>query len=84
MKGILTNVVFSSVGISFFLLILSRLLPNNKLKEASVKFGIILSKTGRSRFGKKFWERLENYIENSLTVILNGLKEGWNKDDKLN
>lgn len=82
MKGILTNVLFSGAGISFFLLILSRLIPNDKLKTVSVKAGIIISKTGRSKLGKKFWERLENYIENSLTIVFGGLKEGWNEDDK--
>ena len=83
MKGIFTNIVFSGMGLSFFLLILSRMIPNDKLKKASVKFGRIISKTGKSRFGKKFWEGLENYIENSLSVIFTGLKEGWNEDDTL-
>ena len=82
MKGIFTHIVFSGVGLSFFLLILSRLIPNDKLGKASANIGRILSKTGRSKFGKKFWEGLENYIENSISVIFTSLKEGWNEDDK--
>jgi len=82
MKGILTYVLFSGAGLSFILLILSRMIPNDRLKEISVKTGRIISKTGRLRLGKKFWEGLENYIENSLSIIFNGLKEGWNEDDK--
>ena len=81
MKGILTNVVFSGVGLSFILLLFSRLIPNGALKKSGIKAGRILSKTGRSRLGKKFWEGLENYIENSLGVLFSGLKEGWNEDD---
>lgn len=82
MKGILSSVLFSGVGISFFLLLLSRLIPNDSLKTTSVKAGRMLSKAGRSKLGKKFWEGLENYIENSLSVVFSGLKEGWNEDDK--
>jgi len=83
MKGVFTNIIFSGVGLSFFLLVLSRLVPNDKLKKASVNFGRLLSRTGRTKLGKKFWEGLENFIENSLSVIITGLKEGWNEDDKL-
>ena len=82
MKGILTGVVFSGVGLSFFLMLLSRLIPNDALKKSGIKAGRILSKTGRSRMGRKFWEGLEDFIENSLGVVFSGLKEGWNEDDK--
>lgn len=81
MKGIFANILFSGVGLSFFLLVLSRLVPNDKLKKASVNIGRLLSRTGRTKLGKKFWEGLENFIENSLSVIINGLKQGWNEDD---
>ncbi len=82
MKSIFNSILFSGAGISFLLLILSRMVPNDKLKSASIKAGRIISKTGSSRLGKKFWEGLENYIENSMSVIFSGLKEGWNEDDK--
>ncbi len=81
MKGILTNVIFSGVGLSFIRRVFCRLIRKDALKKSGIKAGRILSKTGRSRLGKKFWEGLENFIENSLGVVFSGLKEGWNEDD---
>ena len=81
MKGIITNVILSGAGLSFIMLLLSRLIPNKALKKSAVKTGRVLSTLGRTKFGKKFWEGLENYIENSLGVLFIVLKEGWNEDD---
>ena len=82
MKGLFTNIILSGAGATFVLLFLSRLLPNDKLKAASFRAGKFLTGYGRSRLGKSFWEKMETFLENSIAVCWDGLKEGLDSDEE--
>ena len=81
MKGIITSIVLSGAGASFLMLFLTRLIPNDKLHSTCAKFGRLFTINGRLRFGKKFWEKLEDYFENSISICWKGFREGFNSDD---
>ena len=75
------NLLLDGTIIAAILLILARLIPNDKLKSYGVKLGTGLSLYGRSKAGAKVWEKLEEFMENSLSVFLEGVKEGLDSDD---
>lgn len=81
MKSIIASIVLSGAGASFLMLFLTRLIPNDKLYLACVNIGKFLTGYGRSRMGRKFWEKLEDYIENSIGICWDGLRAGLNSDD---
>jgi len=82
MKNLIANVLLSGTGASFVLLLLTRLLPNNSIRAASVKIGRFMTGFGRMRLGKSFWEKVEDFIENSIAVCWEGFREGLNSDDE--
>ena len=84
MKDLVTNILLSGTGASFLLLFLARLLPNDLVHSVSVKIGRIMTGFGRMRLGKAFWEKIEDFIENSIAVFWNGVREGLNSDDDKN
>ena len=82
MKELFMNIVLSGTGAAFVLLFLTRLLPNDKLKAAFLSIGRFLTGYGRSRLGKTFWEKIDDFIENSITACWEGFREGLNVDEK--
>ena len=82
MKDLVTNILLSGTGASFALLFLARLLPNELVHAVSVKIGRIMTGFGRMQLGKAFWEKIEDFMENSIGVFWNGVREGLNSDDE--
>ncbi len=82
MKEMFAHILLSGTGASFVLLFLTRFLPNDVVHAASVKLGRFLTGFGRMRLGKTFWEKIEDFIENSIAVCWNGFREGLNNDDE--
>ena len=81
MKNILMNVMLSGAGAGFVMLILTRLLPNEMLGKTFFRLGKAISLFGRGRLGTAFWEKLEQFLENSINVCWENLKQGWNSDE---
>lgn len=81
MKTILTNIVLSGAGAGFVMLILTRLVPNEMLEKTFFRLGKSISTFGRGRLGTTFWEKLEQFLENSINVCWENLKRGWNSDE---
>jgi len=84
MKNILASIVLSGAGASMLVIILARLIPNDKLHAVSIKLGRLLSTVGRSHLGCAFWEKIEDFFEKSFSVFWRGFRQGLNADDKDN
>ena len=82
MKDIITNIILSSAGVAFGLLILGRIMPNEKVKVIGELLGKRLSALGNHKVGRKVYEPLEGFIQNSLGVFIEGLFAGLDSDDK--
>lgn len=77
---IITNVVASGVGVSILLALIARLVPNEKLYAFGFGLGQSLSRIAVLRFGMA-WEKVEDFLVNSIGVVLSGTKAGLNSDD---
>lgn len=80
-KDILQGIILSSAGIGLIFLILGRILPNKKLYKLGISNGKFLTNQGRSKLGKTLWEKIEDFLENSMSVYLRGLRDGANYDN---
>jgi phage-related tail protein len=80
--NIINEILLSTAGVSFLLLIVARLVPNDKLKALGVSAGKAISAFGGKKMGPKVWEKVEDFLENSVKVFLEGVKEGLDSDDK--
>lgn len=94
-KWIIIQLILTAAGGAFAVSILTRLLPNEKLKKwfgslgnTSVKFfmglgkgietgGKILTGFGTFKFGKAFWEKFEDFLENSVEICYYAFMEQW-------
>lgn len=81
MAQILSNIVLTGAGASFLLLILARLLPNDQVRAFGYKLGQAATAFGVHKLGKAFWEKIEDFLENSSTQFFEGLREGLDSDD---
>lgn len=83
-KSLIFSLIFNGSGIAFLIFILNRLWNEDKLLASCIWVGRKLSKWGRGKFGKSFWEPLETWIERRFDIIVTGIKTGADEDDKNN
>lgn len=81
MSGILSNIVLSGAGAAFLLFIVARIIPNEKLWKWGIVAGQVVSAFGAGKLGSVFWEKIEDFMENSSAVFLAGVKAGLDADD---
>lgn len=79
---IITSLISGGVAITVLLTAIARLVPNNKLFEFGVKLGKNLNNFGSGKLGNS-WEKIEDFLINSLGVLLNGIKNGLEFDEKI-
>ena len=58
------------------LMILSKFIPNNKLYAFGYKLGDSANTFGTARMGTVVWEKIEDFLINSVGVMLSGFKDG--------
>lgn len=78
----MTTFLLSAGGITLALAVLARFTPNEKLDAWGFASGAALSRIGAGKLGKRAWEAVENYLENSSAVFLRGVKRGLDADDE--
>jgi hypothetical protein len=81
MIDIIRELIFSGTGAGMVILTLARLLPNERLYVVCRSTGRALTGFGRAHMGRVFWEKVEHFVENSVQVCWDGLRDGWNYDD---
>ncbi len=56
--------------------LIARFVPNEKLFAWGVKFGKLLNGFGTSKVGSIAWEKIEDFLINSVGEFLRGIKSG--------
>jgi len=80
-KDILQGIILSGASAGLIFLILGRILPNDKLYKLGVNIGKALTNQGRAKLGKAFWEKIEDFLDNSFSTFFRGIKIGINYDN---
>lgn len=83
MTALVSKMILTAFGAGIVVAILARLFPNEKLRAMGRAAGKTLSAFGCRKLGRGFWERVENFLENSFTVLADGFKEGLDEDDNI-
>lgn len=78
---ILSGLLLTGAGITFLTFILRRTIPKEKMGNIVEGAGDWLSSTGGIRFGKKFWEGLEDYFIEIIDYWWGRFKIGLRKDN---
>lgn len=76
----LTNTAVLGLAASVILLVLAKLLPNEKVYSFGYKLGLALTVFGSAKVGRG-WGKLEDFFINSGGQFFGGLKQGLNSDD---
>ncbi len=84
MSAMIGNIVLSGAGAGLVLVVLARLLPNEKLERWGFAAGQAVTTLGAGRLGRAFWEKIESFLENSTGVFLAAMKRGLDSDDDKN
>lgn len=75
-----SDILTVGVAISIGLLILAKVLPNEKVYAFGFKIGSWLSTFGALRCGAA-WNKLEDFMINSGGQFFKGFKDGLNSDE---
>ena len=80
------NIIGEIIGvgsiIGIVLMVIAKLLPNDKLHSIGVSVGNTIDTFGRSKLGGS-WEKLEDFVVNSAGVFLIGFKVGLDFEGEL-
>jgi hypothetical protein len=82
LRDFLQSPTVIGAGVTVGLFVLARVIPNDKLQAMGRGIGLAVTKVGAGRLGKKAWEKVEGFLENSSGAFLTGIKEGLNSDDE--
>ena len=83
MLGFIGDVLTLGAVLGLVLAGLARLLPNEKLYAWGLKSGRFLNGLGSAKMGSASWERLEDFLVNSIGEYLRGVKIGLDDLDDL-
>lgn len=101
-KWTIINLLLTAAGGAFLVSILTRALPNEKLKKWFRKLGTVcasffnglakgiesggklLTGFGAFKFGKAFWHKFEDFIENSVEICYYAFMESWRAQFQVN
>lgn len=82
MLDILTDIVTLASALGLFGAILARWIPNEKLHGWGLKSGQFLDNFGSARVGKTMWEKIEDFLVNSVGEYLRGVKDGLDSNEE--
>lgn len=77
---VLKTIIASLVGLGTFMTLIAKLIPNNKLYRWGFNFGKKVGAIGFLKMGEN-WEKIEDFLINSIGKLLEGTKDGLNSDD---
>lgn len=76
MMELITNTITLGTAIGLGITLLARFIPNEKLFSWGLSFGKLLNGFGSVRFGNTAWEKVEDFLINSIGEFLRGMKSG--------
>lgn len=81
-KEILLNEFVIGGAIGLGIIVLGRIIDDEKLKVLGTKHGKFLTKYFGGKIGKKGWEKIESFIQKCGLAYFKGLYLGLDSDDK--
>jgi hypothetical protein len=82
MLEFITNLLTVGASLGLILSLLARFVPNDKLYGWGVKSGQFLNSFGSAKMGSSAWEKLEDFLVNSIGEYLKGVKIGLDEDEE--
>ena len=76
MLGFIGDVLTLGAVLGLILASLARILPNDKLYAWGLKSGQFLNSLGTAKMGSASWEKLEDFLINSVGEYLRGMRIG--------
>jgi hypothetical protein len=77
---IITNIFGGTAAAIVLVSVLTRFLPNEKLYMWGYEWGLSLSTFATGKIGYA-WNKIEDFICNSIGILFNGFRDGLNADD---
>ena len=84
MLDIITDIIAMISALGVFGALVARWLPNEKLYAWGLKSGQFLDSFGSARMGRSMWEKLEDFLVNSIGEYLKGVKVGLDLNEEHN
>ena len=81
MLDILTNIITICSALGIFGALMARWIPNDKLNAWGLATGRFLNNFGKAKMGSVTWEKLEDFLVNSIGEYLRGVKVGLDEDE---
>lgn len=82
MKSIILAALLSGPGWGVLALILARLMPQDTWNAMCESLGRSISKKGRGKVGKAFWEGIEGFAQDRIKSGVEYLFKGMDFDDQ--
>ena len=80
MLDVVTDILTLASALGLFGALVAKWIPNEKLYAWGLKSGQFLNSFGTARMGSSMWERLEDFLVNSIGEYLRGIKDGLDED----
>jgi len=84
MLEIIVQVIAFATALGIFSALIAKYIPNDKLYAWGVQSGEFLNSLGTSKIGSSAWEKLEDFLVNSVGEYLRGMKDGLDANEKKN
>ena len=81
MLGFVGDVLTLGAVLGVVLAGLARVLPNEKLYAWGQKAGRFFNSLGTAKMGSASWEKLEDFLTNSIGEYLRGMKDGLDEGE---
>lgn len=82
MLGFIGDLLTLGAVLGFGISALARILPNEKLYAWGLKSGQFFNSLGTAKMGSASWEKLEDFLVNSIGEYLRGMKIGLDEPDE--
>ena len=82
MLDTITDIITLASTLGVFGVLVTRWIPNTKLYAWGLKSGQFLNSFGKARMGSITWEKLEDFLVNSIGEYLRGIKIGLDSDEE--
>ena len=79
--GLFGDIITIGTIIGVGITVVAKFLPNPKVYKFGYNIGVALTSFGTSKIGKA-WEKIEDFLTNSLGIFFTGMKDGLNSDEE--
>lgn len=77
----LGGLILTAAGSSFLVKLVNKVIPWEKIGDATEAGAAFLSRWGNMKFSKPFWEPWETLIQEKLAYLLDRANKGFDRDD---